>query len=81
MQIVRELDEVEVASAIHPRRRLVVLLREDGHFSFAEQYHYATRYDGKVVADGWQTLPPDGVYATAAIAEAEGRSALPHLVP
>lgn len=79
MQIGRALDAVEVASATNPRRRLVILLRKDGHFCFAEQYHYSTCYDGKVIAEGWQTLSPNGIFETAAIAEAEGRASLPHL--
>jgi hypothetical protein len=76
VQVVRELAEVEIASARHPRRRVVVLLRDDGHFTFAEQYHYTTVYEGEIVAEGWATLPANGIYATAERAEAEGRAAM-----
>ena len=76
MQVVKELDEVEVASEFHPRRRLVVLMREDGNFTFAEQYRFTNVYEGEVVAEGWATLPPNGIYATAERAEAEGQTAM-----
>lgn len=75
MQVVRELDEVDVGTAIHPRRRIVVLLRSDGHFTVAEQYHYVSEYDGEIVSQGWQTLPLDGIYASAELAEAEALAA------
>lgn len=75
MQVVKELDEVKISSAVHPRRRIVVLLRDDGNFTFAEQYHYTNEWEGEIVVEGWVTLRPNGIYATAAIAEAEGRAA------
>ncbi len=76
VKIVKELDETEVASALHRRRRMAVLERDDGHFTLAEQYHYATDVDGKVVAEGWATLPSEGIFATAEEAEAEARLAI-----
>ena len=75
MKIVKELEAVEVSDAIHPRRRIVVLQRDDGHFTFAEEYFYISQYEGEIIAEGWQQLPPNGVYATAAIAESEGQAA------
>ena len=75
MQKVKEFEIVEVASAIHPRRRLIVLRRDDGHYTFAEQYFFVSKYGGEIIAEGWRTLPPSGIYATAEIAEAEGRAA------
>jgi hypothetical protein len=75
MKIVKELETVEVADAIFPRRRIVLLQRDDGHFSFAEEYHYVSEYEGQIIAEGWRQLPPNGVYETAEIAEAEGRAA------
>lgn len=74
MRVVKELEPVEVSGAIHPRRRLVVLLRNDGHFSVAEEYYYVTEHDGEIVAEGWQQHPARGLYATAEIAENEGRA-------
>jgi hypothetical protein len=75
VKIVKELDTVEVQDAIHPRRRIVVLQRDDGNFTFAEEYFYVSQYEGEIIAEGWQQLPPNGVYATAAIAESEGQAA------
>ena len=75
MQVVKELETVEIASAAHSRRRVVVLRRDDGNYTFAEQYFFVSEYEGKVIAQGWHTLPTKGVYATIAIAEFEGRAA------
>ncbi|QUD90554.1 hypothetical protein [Phenylobacterium montanum] len=70
-EIVRELSELETAHNLHPRRRMVVIRREDGNFTFAEQYHYVTQNDGVVIAEGWASLRPEGIYSTANEAEAE----------
>ena len=75
VQVVKELETVAVVSAIHPRRRIVVLRRNDGYFTFAEQYFYVSEYEGEIIAEGWQQLPPHGIHGTAAIAEAEARAA------
>jgi hypothetical protein len=75
MRIVKELEIVEVASAIHPRRRVVILRREDLHYTFAEQYFFISEHEGEIVAEGWQTLSSNGIYASAAIAEFEARAA------
>jgi hypothetical protein len=75
VQVVKELEAVEVAAAIHPRRRIVVLRRDDGYYTFAEQYFFVSEYEGEIIAEGWQTQPPTGIYASAAIAESEGRAA------
>jgi hypothetical protein len=78
VQLVKELEAVDVATAPYPRRRVVVLRRDDGNYSFAEQYFFVSEYEGEIIAEGWQTLPPNGVYVTAAIAETEGRAAFAH---
>jgi hypothetical protein len=75
VKIVKELETVEVQDAIHPRRRIVVLQRDDGLFTFAEEYFYVSKHDGEIIAEGWQQLPPNGIHESAAIAEAEGRAA------
>ncbi len=77
MEIIKDLGTVEVPTALHPRRRVVVLRRADGHYTYAEQYHFVSEDEGHVVAHGWATLPSTGVYATAAIAEQEARAAFP----
>lgn len=43
MKIVKELEIVEVEDAMHPRRRIVVLQRDDGLFTFAEEYFYVSK--------------------------------------
>jgi hypothetical protein len=79
MKVVKVLEPIEVASAVTGRqqqRRIAVLQRDDEHFSFAEEYFYTSEYEGKVVSKGWAQLPAEGIFATAEIAETEGRSAL-----
>ena len=78
MQIVKELDPVQVETAYHSPRRIVVLRREDGWYSYAEQYYYVSEYDGKVIAEGWHTLQMNGIYVTSEMAEEEGRVAFAH---
>jgi hypothetical protein len=76
MKVVRKLEPVEITNALHPHRRIVILERDDGRFSFAEEYYYVSEYEGEVMARGWARLPVNGVYETADIAEREGRAAL-----
>jgi hypothetical protein len=73
-EVVKTLEEVEVASALHPLRRLVIRRRDDGNFTYAEQYFYMSEWEGRVVASGWHTLFDNGIFATAALAESEGRA-------
>ena len=77
MEIVKTLGTIEDATALHRRRRVVVLRRADGHYAYAEQYHFVSEHEGEVVAEGWATLLAAGIYATAAIAEQEARAAFP----
>lgn len=81
MEIVKELSERHSISGLHKRRRMVVLARGDGRFSYAEQYHYITDVDYEVVAEGGATLPPEGIFATADDAEAEALHAAIRLGP
>lgn len=79
MKLVRVSEAVEVVSGATGKpqqRRVAVLQRDDGHFTFAEEYTYRSEYEGKVIAQGWQRLPCEGIFANAEIAEAEGWSAL-----
>jgi hypothetical protein len=73
MQFVKIIETFERSDRPHKRRRLVVLRRNDGFFSFAEEYHFRSEYEGKVVAEGWARLPPEGVFETIEIAAAEAR--------
>ena len=79
VQVVEALDEVDTGSALHPRRRIVVLLREDGRFTFAEQYHFTSEHDGDVVSEGWQLQRPEGVYADLSDARADAKAATDRL--
>lgn len=74
MRIIKVLEEVRISSTLHPRRRIEVLQRDDGCFTFAEQYCYVIQHEGEVIEEGWATLPPTGIYAAAPIAEVEGRA-------
>ena len=75
MKVVRELESFDIPNAIHPRRRIVILMRSDGHFAFAEQYYCVSEYEGEILAEGWQQQDANGVYETADMAEKEGRAA------
>ncbi|GES41483.1 hypothetical protein FBZ98_108190 [Rhizobium sp. ERR 922] len=75
MELEKELHIAEIGAALHPKRRMVVLRREDGFYTYAEQYHYVSHYEGKIIAEGWVTLPSDGMHTTSKIAEIEGRAA------
>ncbi|WP_431323152.1 hypothetical protein [Rhizobium sp. YTU87027] len=75
MRIVKELDVVEIGTALHPKRRIVIVQRDDGLYAYAEQYQYVSQYDGEIVAEGWGTLPAEGIYANSHVAEVEGRAA------
>lgn len=78
MKLVKMLDAIEVVSPSTgklQRRRISILQRDDGHFTFAEEYSYRSEYEGEVLAEGWQQLPPEGIFDSAEIAEVEGRSA------
>jgi hypothetical protein len=77
MQIVRELDMVTIVTDRFPKRRVVILLREDGWYAFAEQYYFASLHNEEIVAEGWRTLPARGFYASSAIAETEAMAAFP----
>jgi hypothetical protein len=73
MLVVKVLETFERNDAPHKLRRLVVLQRDDGLFSFAEEYHYRIECDGKVIAEGWARLPPERIFETVEIAATEAR--------
>jgi hypothetical protein len=77
MKVVKVLEAIETVSRATgepQQRRVAILQREDGHFTFAEEYSYRSEYEGEVLAEGWQQLPPEGIFETPEMAEAEGRS-------
>lgn len=75
-ETVLTLDEIEVESSPHPRRRTAVLKRPDGFFTVAEQYYYSSTYDGIVIAEGWATLLATGIFSSIEIAADAARAEL-----
>jgi hypothetical protein len=78
MKLVKVSEAIEIVSAATGKpqqRRVAILQRDDGHFTFAEEYSYKSEYEGKIIAEGWQQLPPGGIFESAEVAEAEGWSA------
>lgn len=75
MKVVKVLDEVDDVSALsgkRQRRRVVILERDDGHFSLEVEYFRTDVHDGEIVDQGWTGLGPKGIFDSAATAEAEG---------
>jgi hypothetical protein len=72
MKVIKTSETVEVADRSFPRRRIVVLERDDGRFSFAEEYYYQNLWEGEIIAEGWGRHSPNGIHETAEIAEREG---------
>jgi|GEM_PF-2323121 len=68
MQVVKIIATFERGNAPHNPRRLVVLQRKDGYFSFAEEYYYRSEYEGEIVTEGWARLPSEGIFETIEIA-------------
>jgi hypothetical protein len=78
-ELVRVSEAIEIVSAATGKpqqRRVAILQRDDGHFTFTEECSYKSEYEGEIIAEGWQRLPSEGNFASAEIAEAEGQSAL-----
>lgn len=60
MRIVQELDIIEVSTAVHSTRRIIIAQREDGFYTYAEQYHYLSQSDGEIIAEGLAHAPRRG---------------------
>ncbi|WP_175392923.1 hypothetical protein [Leisingera sp. JC1] len=57
---------------VHSERRFAIVRRSDGFFAIADQYYYRSAdEDGSVYAEGWASLPANGVFANEALAEQE----------
>lgn len=76
MTFLHALPEAWITHALHPRRRIGLFQRQDGHFTFAEQYFYADDGDG----EGWVTLRPQGVFLALDSAEAAARAEFADLI-
>jgi hypothetical protein len=79
MKLVKISETFEVFSPVmgKQQRRIAILQRDDGHFSFAEQYFFTSEYEGEIIAEGWHHRRTEGIFASAELAEAAGRAALP----
>jgi hypothetical protein len=77
MKVVKTLEVIDVVCAVtgkRRQRRVAILQRDDGHFSFAEEYFYTNVWEGEIIAQGWARLPSEGIFANAETTEAEGRA-------
>jgi hypothetical protein len=76
VKVSEAIETISVLTGKPQQRRVAILQRDDGYFTFAEEYSYNSEYGGEIVAEGWQQLPSNGIFASAEIAEAEGQSTL-----
>jgi hypothetical protein len=77
MKVVKTLEAINVVSAVTGKpqqRRVAILQRDDGRFTFAEEYFYSNMWEGEIIAQGWARHPSEGIFASAETAEAEGRA-------
>ena len=74
VKVSEAIQAVSVATGKPQQRRVAILQRDDGHFTFAEEYFYKSEYDGKVIAECWARLPAEGIFETAELAWMEGQS-------
>jgi hypothetical protein len=55
MKVVKVLEAIEFVSrgtGKPQQRRVAILQRDDGHFSFAEEYFCTSEYEGEIIAQG-----------------------------
>jgi hypothetical protein len=79
MKLVKVSEAIQFVSVVTRKpaqRRVAILQRDDGHFTFAEEYSYRSVHEGEIIAEGWQRLAPEGIFESAESAEVAGRSAL-----
>jgi hypothetical protein len=75
LEKVLEAIQTESVSTGKPQqRRIAILRRDDGYFTFAEEYSYKSEYDGKIIAEGWARHPAEGIFESAELAEVAGQS-------
>lgn len=56
------------------QRRVAILQRDDGYFTFAEEYYYKSEFEGEIIAEGWAQLPDEGIFETIELAEKAGQA-------
>lgn len=74
MKVVKTLQSIQTISLEGKlkERRIAILQRDDGYFTFAEQYYYKSEYEGEIIAEGWAQLPNEGIFETIELAEEAG---------
>jgi hypothetical protein len=62
MRIVKVLEAIEIVSRAtgKPQQRRGILQRDDGYFSFVEEYSYTSEWEGEIIAQGWAQLQTEG---------------------
>jgi hypothetical protein len=62
------------------QRRVLIVERDDSTFMLVQQYWYRNVYEGRLIAEGWQSLhSPASFFATAEIAKFEAKTHFPWL--
>jgi len=74
MKVVKTLQSIQTISVEgkSKERRIAILQREDGYFTFAEEYYYKSEYEGEIIAEGWARLPNEGIFEAIELAEEAG---------
>jgi hypothetical protein len=78
MKLVKISETFEVVSPVMGKpqqRRIAIWQRDDGHFTFAEEYFFRSEYEGEIIAEGWHHHRTEGIFESAELAEAAGRAA------
>jgi hypothetical protein len=79
MELIKVLEAIQTVSVVtgKPQQwRVAILRRDDGYFSFAEEYSYKSEYEGQVIAEGWKRQRPEGIFEGIEQAEEAGQLAL-----
>jgi hypothetical protein len=74
MELMRVSEAIQTTSSAGKlqQRRFVILQRDDGYFTYAEEYSYKSEYEGEIIAEGWARLPTEGIFESAELAWAAG---------
>ena len=77
MKVAKTLQAIQTISVggKPKERRIAILQRDDGYFTFAEEYYYKSEFEGEIIAEGWAQLPNEGIFETIELAEEAGQVA------
>ena len=65
----------KILESADQRQRVLIVARRDGGFALVAQKWRRNVYEGRVVAEGWVSLPASiSIYETIEIAEREARA-------